>query len=222
MLERFRTDALEAFSSRFPMERLPEDEYTDMKWPKLIPLMRFHVERYRAEGFGSVMLMRTKAMGGMMQLMTASFTPNAGGGVPYLLIDMMTMKDKRTVFVEYYDCTAQGVSLPELDDLKREFSDVREYDEKPAWYISERMPCSLIKGGTAADEERLSLMVRRSLEAYAEAAAGASRDPANLVKLKAFADRMIRDGNPSSGTMEKVLGKKGAVEFFRTAVMPEE
>ncbi len=220
MLESFGKDVREVFSSRFNLEELPEDGYTYMKWPKLLPIMRFHVERYRAEGFGSVMLMHTKAMGGLMQLMTASFTPSEGVSVPYLLIDMMSMKDKRTVFVEYYDCTQAGVSLPSLDGLKLEFSDIQDYDEKPAWYVGERLSCSLIKGGTADDEERLSLMVRRSLEAYAEAVAAAPADPHNLEKLRSFADRMVNEGNPSSGTMEKVLGKDGAERFFRSAVMP--
>ena len=157
-----------------------------------------------------------------MKLTTASFTPSEGASVPYLLIDMMSMKDKRTVFVEYYDRTAGGADIPELDELKKEYSDIPDYGEKPAWYVGERMPCSLIKGGKAEDEDRLLEMVLRSLEAYADAAASAPKDAANLHRLKAFADRMVKEGNPSSGTMEKVLGKDGAEEFFRTAVMPVE
>jgi hypothetical protein len=31
---------------------------------------------------------------------------------------------------------------------------------------------------------------------------------------------MITDGNPSSSTMEKLLGKDGAEKFFREVVMP--
>ncbi len=38
---------------------LPEDRYTNMKYPKLIPMMRFRVDRYNVPGFGHVMMMHT-------------------------------------------------------------------------------------------------------------------------------------------------------------------
>ena len=33
-------------------------------------------------------------------------------------------------------------------------------------------------------------------------------------------DRMINEGNPSSSVLEKVFGKEGAADFFRSCVMP--
>ena len=137
-----------------------------------------------------------------------------------MLIDMMQMQKKRTVFIEYYDCTAAGVSAPELDAIRKAYSDVPDYAEKPAWYIAERMPCSLIKGVTDGSEERLCEMVMTSIEAYARLCRTAPVDPNNLKKLVEFRSRMLTAGNPSSATMEKVLGPDGAKAFFENVVMP--
>ncbi len=220
LMESAAKQTVELFQRLFSAQEVPADAYSRMKWPKILPLMRFTVDRYAAKDYGHLMVMQTKAMGGLMRLVTVSFTPSAGGTVPYLLIDCMAMRQKRTVFVEYYDCTAGGATVPSLDALKNAYADVPEYEEKPAWYVGERMGCSLIKGVSDGSETRLVSMVRDSVEAYLSLCAAAPKDPNNLSKLRAFQNRMITEGNPSSSTMERVLGKAGAEAFFRTAVMP--
>ena len=222
LLERFAQETVTSFQKACTVREVPADAYSRMRYPKLLPMMRFAVDRYEVEGFGHLMLMQTRAMGGLMRLVTASFTPSCGGAVPYLLIDMMAMQKKRTVFVEYYDCTRDGVTAPALDALVKTYADVPAYAEKPAWYVGERMPCSLIKGTADGSEERLSAMVRDSVAAYLELIRTAPKDPANLTGLRAFQDRMVNEGNPSSATMEKLLGKAGAETFFRKVVMPVE
>ncbi len=220
LLDVFTGDALRIFIEAFPLKEVPADGYSRMRYPKWPFLMRFYVDRYEAAGFGHLMLMKTRAMGGVMNLVTASFTPNEGTEAPYLLIDMMKMGKKRTVFVEYYDCTGKSLRIPELDVVAAGYSDVPKYAEKPAWYIAERMPCSLIKGTADGSEDRLLSMVRDSLAAYTAYCRTAPKDPENLEGLRAFQSRMITEGNPSSGTMEKVLGKDGAEWFFQNVVMP--
>ena len=44
--------------------------------------------------------------------------------------------------------------------------------------------------------------------------------PENVAGLKAFQQRMVREGNPSTAALTKTLGKEGAETFFRTVVMP--
>ena len=220
MLDFLEKETIEQFSKQYELSEVPADGYSIMQWPKLLPMMKFKVTRYQVKGFGHLMLMRTRAMGGMMQLCTVSFMPSEGLTVPYLLIDCMTMKQKRTVFVEYYDCTADGVKAEALNETAAKYADVPDYSEKPAWYIAERMPCSLIKGTANGEEEQLKKMLSDSLKAYLMTCKDAEKNEENLVGLKAFQERMIREGNPSSSTMEKLLKKDGAERFFRTVVMP--
>lgn len=220
MLDYLEQETVRQFSEQFAMKEIPRDAYSKMRWPKLLPLMKFDVTRYQVDGFGHLMLMRTRATGGMMQLCTVSMTPSEGLSVPYLLIDCMTMKQKRTVFVEFYDCTRDGVKDQAFDLLTARYAGIPDYSEKPAWYISERMPCSLIKGVEDGKEDRLKQMLSDSVRAYLSACDRAEKNEENLKGLKAFQERMIQDGNPSSSTMEKVLKKDGAEHFFRTVVMP--
>ena len=86
-----------------------------------------------------------------------------------------------------------------------------------AWYVSERMAGSLIKTG---DKAQLIQMAADALTAYAEQAAAAPVKPENLEGLKAFQQRMVKEGNPSTAALTRTLGKEGAETFFRTVVMP--
>ncbi len=197
------------------------ESFSAFKYPKLIPFMKFTANKYTVKDFGTLMTLETKAMGGMMNLATIVFTPSAGVSVPFLLVDVMSMKKKRTVFVEYYDCTENGFTkADEFDKIKAECSEIPEYDEKPAWYVSERTPFSLIKGDIPENDERLVKMISDSVDAYLRAAKSADKTDANLEKLAIFRDRMVSEGNPSSGVLKKVFGDKGAEDFFRNIIMP--
>ena len=65
-------------------------------------------------------------------------------------------------------------------------------------------------------------MVKTCLGRYLRAAGTARRHSANLEGLRAFQRDMLTLGNPSSGTLNKVLGKEGAEEMFKRAIMPVE
>jgi hypothetical protein len=144
-------------------------------------------------------------------------TPSSGKNVPFLLIDTMDMGKKHLCYVEYYDCTAGGADKDKLLAASVPYGDVADYAEKPAWYVQERMAGSLIKTGENA---RLEQMALDALKAYAQQAAAAPVKPENLEGLKAFQQRMVREGNPSTAALTKTLGQEGAEAFFRTVVMP--
>lgn len=197
--------------------QVKKDEYTDFCYPKILPMMRFHVDRYRVPGFGSFMTMHTRTVFGM-QLLTMSFMPGDSGYTPYCLIDIMTVGKKRTVFVEYYDCGTSHDTDPSLSSVFDEYSHLNDYDEKPHWYVGERTPYSLIKCGTRDHDALLEKMVLDSVRAYRTASAVC--DHPDMPGLKAFRERMINEGNPSSSVLEKVFGKEGARDFFLKCVMP--
>ena len=206
-----------AFLEGNDYERAEHDGYTDFKYPKLIPFMKFHVERYRVPGYGHLMTMHTKTAFGM-ELLTSSFMPGEKS-VPYCLIDLMTVGKKRTVFVEYYECGAKGMSMPHLDEVHGKYSHLTEYEEKPKWYVGERAPYSLIKCGGNYEERVLTDMVMSSVSAYraqVQEAAGVT----DTAGIREFRERMINEGNPSSSVLEKVFGKEGAKDFFLKCVMP--
>lgn len=218
-LDMIRERMMSAFLEGNKHTPVPRDGYTDFAYPKVLKLMRFHTERYWVDGYGHFMTMHTRTVFGM-ELLTASFMPGEGVGVPYCLIDIMCVGKKRTVFVEYYDCIMQKPDRPRLERVRGRYDDLSEYREKPKWYVGERMPYSLIKCGGESDERLLEEMILASIDAYKAEISCAETDPANIAGLKAFRERMINEGNPSSSVLEKVFGKEGAKEFFTRCVMP--
>lgn len=207
------------FGKCLPLTELSTAAYANMRYPKILPLMRFRVRRYAAEGFGNLFSMYTRACAGLMQLATFVCTPNCATSMPLMLVDVMALDGKRAVFVEYYDLTDKGASCVGLEAVAKRFADLPDYEETQAWYVERRTPYSLIKGG--ANEARLLAMLKESIAAYADACACQTEQrPENLLKLADFIDQMATRGNPSSATLKKLLGSDGAERFYRTLVMP--
>lgn len=63
-------------------------------------------------------------------------------------------------------------------------------------------------------------MIIESIKAYSLEISKAEASIDNLKGLSSFRDRMISEVNPSSSVLEKVFGKDGAADFFRSCVMP--
>ena len=225
-LKTIQSEVTEAFLDGFRYEKAERDAYSEFAYPKHWKMMRFNTERYRIPGYGHFFTMFTDTIFGM-KLLTCSFMPGESVSVPYLLIDMMTVGKKRTVFVEYYDCTADHPEQPELSRVAERYAALANYAEKPAWYVGERTDYSLIKSGRKADDETLTAMIRDSVAAYraaVDAACGGDTDSSlaeqNRSGLLAFRERMVTEGNPSSSVMNRVFGQEGAKDFFTQCVMP--
>ena len=197
-------------------------DFANIKYPTWLPMMKFEIHQYNVRGFGQVMTMDTKMMGGIMNLSTIVFTPSSGVNMPFLLIDTMQMiGGKSLAYVEYYDHTDGAAALPNSEIYRERFSEIPDYEETPAWYVQERAPYSLIKGGKGVDKEELEQMVLYCVDSYLEAFNTAEVNPENIARLKCFQGKMIELGNPSTKTMTKVLGSKEAADyFFEEIVMP--
>lgn len=196
-------------------------DFAKMQYPTWLPLMTFEVHQYPIDGFGQLMMMDTKMMGGVMKLSTIVFTPSSGINVPFLLIDTMQMPGKNLAYVEYYDHTGGGAHLHLADTYKERFANIPDYEETPAWYVERRTPYSLIKGGKGVKKEDLDQMVLFAIDCYMESINNAEIKEENIVGLKKFRDEMVELGNPSTGTMTKVLGSREAADyFFERIVMP--
>ena len=91
--------------------------------------------------------------------------------------------------------------------------------EKLDGYVQDYNKAYLAKSFDSLHEAETNL--NSELKAYKKAAFSAEKHAANLDGLLAFRTRMINEGNPSSATLKKVFGEKGAEEFFVRCVMPD-
>ena len=103
-------DAAAVLQDKFALKEITPEKYRTMGGP----LMRFFLEQYNVEGLGNLCVLKTKAMLGLMQLVTVVVTPSSGKNVPFLLVDTMDMGKKHLCYVEYYDCTADGADKDKL------------------------------------------------------------------------------------------------------------
>lgn len=177
-----------------------------------------NVNLYEVNDFGYIMIMKTR-MSKLMSLVTISFTPKEGKNVPFLLIDTMSMGKKRLAYVEFYNTSTRD-DFPLLSSLNEKYVNIVDYKEKDAWYVNERMACSLIKEGSSKNEFDLKMMIIDALNRYKEVIDNASNDAESITNLKKFQEKMITLGNPSSSTLNKILGKEEAINFFKNIIMP--
>ena len=143
-------DAVAVLQEKFAVKEITPEKYRTMG----SLMMRFHLEQYAVEGLGNLCVLKTRAMLGLMNLLTVVVTPSSGKNVPFLLIDTMDMGKKHLCYVEYYDCTAGGADKDKLLAASAPYGDVADYAEKPAWYVQERMAGSLIKTGETPPSPR--------------------------------------------------------------------
>ncbi len=207
-------------AEKFKLIPTDSEEYKSMKYPAAIPIMRFNTSQFKAEGLGNLFIMETSAMLGLMKLTTIVFTPLAKTALPFLLIDGMSMAKKNLCYVEYYDLTEGSCEISGSEAQKSEFADIPDYSETGAWYISRRTRYSLIKGGKGVKKELLDDMALKCVRRYLSSAKPCADAAGHYENLRAFRREMIEKGNPSSSTLEKLLGKDGAAKMFETAIMP--
>lgn len=191
--------------------------YQYFTYPRIWPLLHFHTDVYRLHNFGYMTQLHTRMPFGT-RLLTCSFTPSEGNQVPYLLIDLMSMKQKYILFIEYYDCTAEKTEQPFLQNIYETYKNLPDYTEKPAWYIDERAPYSLIKQLT--DPKQVTAVIENTITAYKNAVITNGQSPANRLPLYEFRNRMLKEGNPSEKILKLVFGANGYKTYFKKCVMP--
>lgn len=202
----------------FSLNKIDIKEYSFLKYPSFIPLLKMNVDLYSVNDFGYIMIMKTR-MSKLMSLVTISFTPKEGKNVPFLLIDTMSMGKKRLAYVEFYNTSTKD-SFSSLEELNEKYKSILDHKEKDAWYVNERMSGSLIKEGTSKNEFDLKMMIIDALNRYKEVINNASIDLESITNLKKFQEKMITLGNPSSSTLNKILGNEEAINFFKNIIMP--
>ena len=95
-----------------------------------------------------------------------------------------------------------------------------DYNEKPAWYVSERTEFSLIKQFPTDEDSAFTNMIYDTVLGYIGEIRNAKVNVNNLAGLRKLRHRMITEGNPATGILKGAFGKEGAVTFYRKCVMP--
>lgn len=205
----------------FKAENKPLGKYAAVKWPALIPLVRYETEYSRLDGFGARTLLNGKIFGGIRSL-SCTLTPFEGASIPLVLIDVMEVQEKCTVFIEYFDKTAQGADMSVFEKLKGKYSDLEDYPASPTWYSAEQSNCSLIKIAPSQSVKRLVEMVADLLKAYLELAEKSEKSADNIKGIVEFSEKMGEQGTSAMEVLKKRLGAENTKEYYCTVFIPQK
>ena len=222
--EELKTKIKDIVSTSFSLYKNDIGRFEHFSWPKLLKIFKFHEDQYTVNNLCNLSVLEGNSKIGM-NIVTAVFTPSRTRDIPLLIIDKVKMRDKITVFIEFYtfhmkneDNIAEINKL--LNQMALKYKDVENYNEKDNWYVEYRNDKSPLKCGTADSENTIDNMIMSYLDMYLHFCATAKNTVTNAPneKLQSFLNDMITKGNPSTSILNKALGKDAAAEFSRDIV----
>ncbi len=207
MLDYLKTVA----GSYFRLTQQDIGEYSDMKGRG----MRFHTNVYEAEYCGSLCLMEMKAAAGLMKMETGVFSPTCLDG-PVFSFDHIKAAGKETFIIELYDCTFTHPSFGELEEVKKRYESIPDYDPGEHWYDAMRLPVSVFKRGRKLTEQ-MSLLFKDYSDNYFRLLQGCEPcDPDEKKKLNGeFVNGLLSNGGPAVDTFRKMMGDEKTETFLR-------
>ncbi len=176
--------------------------------------MTFETESWEIVGVGHLCVMRMNAFFGLMRMETAVIAPTAVD-VPLFNLDWVKAFGIETQIAEVYD--TQLVPWPDecldaLEFARDQYTDVPDAPAgDPHWYDDVLYPCSFHKKGKGLTE-RMSRAAQDYLTVYTEllAAAQPCDQAEKSAKVRAFAERLFKEGGPSVTQVTKLFGEQTA------------
>ena len=160
-----------------------------------------------------------------LSLLTVVFTPNRELDIPFVIIDFVEVRNKSTVFVEFYNENMKNKDYIKILDTKLKdknnyYKGLEDYREKPNWYLPLRNKYSPLKKGGKEDKEILMNMILDYLDEYLNFVSSINNEERNLknIDLEEFIENLIVKGNPSSNILKKALGEDGYNRFSRDII----
>ena len=177
--------------------------------------MRFLSRVCDAEGTGSLFLMDMKAPLGLMKMQTAVFSPTALDG-PILSMDFVEAFGTYTLVLELYDTTFSHPGFEPLEEVRRRYDSLPDYDPGEHWFDSMQLAVSAHKKGKKCRAEMLE-MAKEYAGKYLELlrqcpACGEEGKKAENAK---FADGLLKNGGPAVDTFRKMIGDEKTAAFIR-------
>ncbi len=178
----------------------------------------FYTESFRVEGVGHLCIMKMSALLGLMKMETVVLS-TLERDLPLFNMDWVGAFGNETFFVEIYDDQLDPCPqdlMDRLDEIKAKDNDLADYSSKEAhWYDDILYPASCHKTG-----KRLSYRFSNTAESYSYEfisrleAAPACDAAAKEAKVRAFAERLFKEGGPAVDQVKKLFGEKVAGELI--------
>ncbi|MFA9396886.1 MAG: hypothetical protein ACERKV_01280 [Clostridiaceae bacterium] len=224
-VEKLDSEIVKKISEKFILEKCEIGDLKEFTYPKVLPIMKYKADKYKVDKLGNMTILKCK-MFNLMSLVTVVLTPDLSRNIPFVIIDIVCVRNKYISFFEFFDIhTNNDEAIEKFKEdtlkIKKKYKDLDEHIEKPNWYVPIRAKYSLLKHGNKDKEYEISNMIMECLDNYLLFVSKA-KEPEDIVssreRLTMFIDDLINKGNPSSKPISKALGNEKAKKFFEDVV----
>lgn len=177
-------------------------------------MMHFVIEAYKIDGIGYLSFIKMKAMLGLMKMETIVFTPLTKK-MPLLSYDYIKAMGNDTLLLELYNTDEVAPRLPLMDDVKKEYSNLKDHDLGSHWYDPLKLSPTLAKRG----KKQASIyneLTKKWIDAYFSSFKEKDEEDEDIKKenTKKYVDGLFENGGPSTDQFIKMIGKDDAYELF--------
>ena len=201
---------LAEISQKYPLSQLDAGEFASIK----IGGINFKIGSYRAKGFGSVSIMRAKALGGLIKMDTLIINPT-GVDLPLYSYDRVYALGNDTLIIEMYDTMSDEFNQDKLNRVKRKYIHLSERDPGEHWYDSIKLESSVSKKCKKKHTPELDLLTIDHLEAYLDSAEGSADKDVKKKKAEYYVNGLLEKGGPSTDVFIRELGRAKTEELFK-------
>lgn len=199
---------LALINSKYPLQALDAGEYSKMK----VSGMNFSISAYQAQGLGHVSTMSAKGFFGMMKMDTLIIVPDKKD-LPLYSYDWIVAMGKGKLYNELYNTVVGSFDASALDEIKKQFTGLTDFDPGKHWYDNIKLSQSLFK--TSKDLASLDKAATEFFKTFLDIKAEDTTDVAlKHQKSAAYVSGLLNNGGPSTDVFLKKFGKEKTSELF--------
>ena len=177
--------------------------------------MKFTVRAYDAKGFGRVSKMDTTAFFGLMKMQTVIIVP-IETDLPLLSYDRIKAMGNDKLYLELYDTLSGEFEPSKIDDVKKKYASLADFDAGEHWYDSLRLSQSVFKSAKSKESEKIDGLAEDFFESYLESVCEGSPDISiKKKKTEDYVSGLLKNGGPSTDAMKKRLGDEKTEKLFK-------
>lgn len=204
---------LQTVKDKFTVTDVDVGEYAEIK----VSGMKFKIRSFQVEGVGTLSIMTTRWLFGLMEMETLIMTP-VQKDAPLFSYDRIWAFNNDACLVELYDTQLSPCDMSGFDHLKAEAKKYPTYELKKYWYDKMRYKQSMsIKGNRISQSEKFSALRDEYFKEYLKLVEN-SPDCRVLDKkdnCEDYVNGLLEGGGASTSVFVKAIGKEKTQELFK-------
>ncbi len=201
-------ELLNILNSKYTLKGIDVGEFAKMK----VAGMQFSISAYQAYGLGHVSVINAKGFFNLMKMETMIIVPKEKD-LPLFSFDYISAMGKNSIYIELYNTVIGCLDASPIDEVKKQFENLPDFDPGKHWYDNIKLSQSLFKKTKKKSE--LDKVTIAYLKAFLSLEAEKSiNEKEKNKKTSAYVCGLLEKGGPSTNVFMKHLGKEKTTKLF--------